>query len=239
MPIFTMMISPFAATSLALSMLPVGVWTSLAPQAVPARATISAQSASSAMLTTRLMQMPPSLLVAATGGPRGRRVLRRPASLSVQWTPSFSDSRDEDVWALQPRQVPELLDRVDADAEQLGDAELGHHRVGLAGVQVGVVEDPAQALLPPDLLHGVAVAEVAGRAAELPGDVLLGFLQAHPAGHLHPRDQVSGRADPAHTRGERVSDVHSPGVTRAHETRHELVCRLLLEKKYPTPTDEA
>src|SRR5450756_789883 len=95
-----MMISPFAATSLALSMLPVGVSMSLAPQAVTARATVSAQSASSAMLTTRLMQMPPSLLVAATGGPRGRRVLRRPASLSAQWAPSFSASRDEDAWAL-------------------------------------------------------------------------------------------------------------------------------------------
>src|SRR5450756_1581445 len=155
------------------------------------------------MLTTRLMQMPPSLLVAATGGPRGRRVLRRPASLSAPWAPSFSDSRDEDVWALQPREVPQLLDRVDADAEQLGDAELGHHRVGLSGVQVGVVEDPAQALLPPDLLHGVAVAEVADRAAELPGNVLFGFLQAHPAGHLHARDQVSVRADPSHARGGR------------------------------------
>ena len=55
----------------------------------------------------------------------------------------------------------EALHRVDADAEQVGDAELGHHRVGLARVQVGVVEDPSQALLAPDLLHRVAVAEVA------------------------------------------------------------------------------
>ena len=134
---------------------------------------------------------------------RGGAGVRRPA-------------RPRDARRLQSRQLPKALHRADRHAEQLGDAELGHHRVRLARVQVGVVEDPPQALLAADLLHRVAVAEVADRAAEPLGHIPLRLLQAHPAGHLHARDQVSGRTHPAHARGERVGDVHASGVTRAH-----------------------
>ena len=84
--------------------------------------------------------------------------------------------------ALQPRQLPKALHRADRHAEQLGDAELGRHRVRLAGVQVGVVEDPPQALLAADLLHRVAVAEVADRAAEPLGHVPLRLCQGASRG---------------------------------------------------------
>ena len=76
--------------------------------------------------------------------------------------------------------------------------------IGSPGMQGRVVQDPPQALLAPDLLYGVSVAQVAHRAAELAGHVLLGFLQAHPPGHLHASHQVSGSSHPAYARGERV-----------------------------------
>ena len=51
---------------------------------------------------------------------------------------------------------------------------------------------------------------------ELVGHVLLGFVEPHLPGELHPGYQISGGPDAAHRRGEGVADGHPRGIARAH-----------------------
>ena len=99
----------------------------------------------------------------------------------------------------------------------LRDVELGLDHAGVAGAHRRGV----RAAVPSPFSMRICSMAIGSdrsrvRAAELVGDVGLGFFETHSPGHLHACHEISRGPHSAHARSLRVGRLHAQGIARAH-----------------------